>query len=73
MNTPLNETDWNLELIQPVSLEVTTWACEQAQKTPVITLPIRVKPARVHSYFFTPESKQENGEDSFAKAFLAAD
>ncbi|MCH2177969.1 MAG: DEAD/DEAH box helicase [Mariniblastus sp.] len=73
MNTPPNEPDWNLDLIQPVSLELSTWECEQTQKTPVITLPIRVKTARVHSYFFTPEAKQENGEDSIAKGFLASD
>ncbi len=72
-DTPWNMTDWNADLTQPIQIETTSWESMDSSEPQVITLPIRVKPRRVQSYFFNCESEQKNeGKESAAKAFLSS-
>ena len=66
-------TDWNADLTQQIQIETTSWESMDSSEPQVITLPIRVKPRRVQSYFFNCESEQKNeGTESAAKAFLSS-
>ncbi len=72
-DTPWNMTDWNADLTQPIQTETTSWESMDSSEPQVITLPIRVKPRRVQSYFFNCESEQNNeGKEAAAKAFLSS-
>ncbi len=72
-DTPWNMTEWNADLTQPIQIETTSWESMDSSEPQVITLPIRVKPMRVQSYFFNCESEQKNeGSISAAKPFLSS-
>ena len=70
---PSKTTDWNAALNHPIPISANSWQLPEAAEAQVITLPIRVKPLPVQSYFFNvvPSSKK-GGNDTAARAFLSS-
>ncbi|MEE2826179.1 MAG: DEAD/DEAH box helicase, partial [Planctomycetota bacterium] len=70
---PSKRIDWNADLNHPIPISANSWELSEAAEAQVITLPIRVKPTPVQSYYFNVDpSSKTKGNDSAARAFLSS-
>ena len=70
---PSKTTDWNAALNHPIPISANSWQLPEAAEAQVITLPIRVKPLPVQSYFFNVVPSSKKGRNNTAaRAFLSS-